>query len=149
ILGAQSDSVDRASAHHAPSGAGARRHRQRPRAGTFQRTRPGAGEPGGPTGAREAVGGYRTAAAGSGRERAARSVSARSTRGHQPVRAVRDRTARLSRPLAGATMVIRARLTARAFAAVDFVVAGAGPLLTESRHAGRRACRELRDLRDA
>jgi len=46
-------------------------------------------------------------------------------------------------------MVIRARLTARAFAAVDFVVAGAGPLLTESRHAGRRACRELRDLRDA
>ncbi|HEY1282912.1 MAG TPA: lysophospholipid acyltransferase family protein [Steroidobacteraceae bacterium] len=46
-------------------------------------------------------------------------------------------------------MVSRARLTAGAFAAVDLVVAGAGPLLAEQRHAGRRACRELRDLRDA
>jgi lauroyl/myristoyl acyltransferase len=46
-------------------------------------------------------------------------------------------------------MAIGAALTARAFAAVDLLVACAGPLLQERWHPGLRACRELRELRDA
>ena len=46
-------------------------------------------------------------------------------------------------------MALNARLTASAFAAIDFMVASAGPLLAERWHYGQRACREVAHLRDA